>query len=107
MGGGLFCCLFLFPLCQVGGPDRFFQSGGELEKFNAHVCFSPFAGIQLATLYRVACCGTNLARYRVTCQALYRAFYVLHKTLYRVFVQIDTVQGWAKMLYFIYKNKQG
>jgi len=42
VGGGLFCCLLLFPLCQVGGPDRFFQSGGELEKFNAHVCFSPF-----------------------------------------------------------------
>ena len=36
VGGGLFCCLFLFPLCQVGGPDRFFQSGGQLEKFNAH-----------------------------------------------------------------------
>lgn len=61
----------------------------------------------LATLYRVACCGTTVARYRVSCQALYRAFYVLHKTLYRVFVQIDTVQGSAKMLYFIYKNKQG
>lgn len=66
-----------------------------------------FRLIQLATLYRVTCCGTTLARYRVSCQALYRAFYDLHKTLYRVFVQIDTVQGSAKMLYFIYKNKQG
>lgn len=66
-----------------------------------------FRLIQLATLYRVACCGTTVARYRVNCKALYRDFYVLHKTLYRVFVQIDTVQGSAKMLYFIYKNKQG
>lgn len=60
-----------------------------------------FLLIQLATLYRVARCGTTLARYRVDCQALYRAFCVLHKTLYRALCKL-TLYRVGRKCYILY-----
>ena len=60
-----------------------------------------FRLIQLATLYRVARCGTTLARYRVDCQALYRAFCVLHKTLYRALCKL-TLYRVGRKCYILY-----
>lgn len=50
---------------------------------------------------RLACCGTTLARYRVDCQALYRAFCVLHKTLYRALCKL-TLYRVGRKCYILY-----
>ena len=54
-------------------------------------------------LYRAACRGYMIARYRASCQALYRAIYFLHKSCTVLLCKMALYRVTARMLYYIYK----
>ena len=103
VGGGL---LFL-PFGKKHGPDFPLVGFGQFEEICAHVSVLLSAYSQpLRLVVRLACCGCIVARLNADCQALNRAFSVLHKSARLKFVQIARLNVLARCGILI-KNKQG